>query len=83
MVRGFRACGTVRRDRVGLPPPFKTCCGSMQQGELKHWQKQELEALVWQDRRAVYMLTTHRSPAEITYISRNGSSEQKAVPTAV
>ena len=31
----------------------------------------------------MYMLTTHRSPAEISYVSRSGSSEQKAVPTAV
>jgi hypothetical protein len=29
------------------------------------------------------MLTTHRSPIEITYVNRGGSSEQKTVPTAV
>jgi hypothetical protein len=81
--RGFYACGTVRKDRVGLPPPFKTASRSMRQGEVKYWQKQELGALVWQDRRAVYMLTTHRSPAEIMFVSRSGSSEQKPVPTAI
>jgi Transposase IS4 len=81
--RGFRACGTVRKDRIGLPPLFKTSAKDMQQGEMKYWQKQELGALVWQDRRAVYMLTTHRSPSEISYVSRRGSSEQMAVPTAV
>ena len=80
---GFRACGTVRKDRIGLPPSFKTSVKGMQQGEMKSWQKGEMGALVWQDRRAVYMLTTHRSPAEIIYVSHRGSSEQKAVPTAV
>jgi hypothetical protein len=81
--RGFYACGTVRKDRVGLPPTFKQSVSSMQQGELKYWQKQELGAIVWKDRRAVYMLTTHRSPSEITFVSRRGSSEQIPIPTAV
>ena len=81
--RGFRGCGTVRKNRVGLPSSFKTSTQGMQRGEMKYWQKQDLGALVWQDRRAVYMLTNHRSPAEITYVSSSGSSEQKAVPTAV
>jgi hypothetical protein len=82
-LREFRACGTVAKNRVGLPPSFKTIAKSMQQGERQYWQKGDLGALVWQDRRAVYMLTTHRSPAEITYVRRRGSSEQKGVPTAV
>ena len=47
-------------------------------GESRSW-----GALVWKDRRAVYMLKTHRSPTEIAYVSRGGSSEQKAIPTAV
>jgi hypothetical protein len=66
-----------------LPSSFKTSARGMSEGEMKYWQKGELGALVWKDRRAVYMLTTHRSPIEITYVSRSRSSEQKAVPTAV
>jgi hypothetical protein len=81
--RGFRACGTVRKDRVGLPPTFKTVGSGMQKGQLKYWQRGELGALVWKDRRPVYMLTTHRSPAEITRINRCSSSEETPVPTAV
>jgi hypothetical protein len=81
--RGFRGCGTVRKDRRDLPSTFKSAASEMEKGEMKYWQRGELGALVWQDRRAVYMLTTHRSPAEITYVSRSGSSEQKAVPIAV
>jgi hypothetical protein len=81
--KGFRACGTVRKDRVGLPPSFESVASKMKKGELKYWQKGELGALVWKDRRAVYMLTTHRSPAEITYVNRNNTSEQTPIPTAI
>lgn len=81
--RGFRACGTVRKDRVDLPPLYKQAGKKMQKGEMKYWQKGELGALVWKDRRAVYMLTTHRSPAEKSNIKRGGSAEETPIPTAV
>jgi len=55
----------------------------MQKEEMKYWQKGKLGALVWKDRRVVYMLTTHRSPAEITQVKRGGSSDESPVPTAV
>jgi hypothetical protein len=80
---GIRACGTVRKDRVGLPATYKSIASEMQKGELRYWQRQELGALVWKDRRAVYMITTHISPAEVKYIERRDSSKQVAVPAAV
>jgi hypothetical protein len=83
LVRGIRSCGTVRKDRLGLPPTYKTVDREMNQGEMKCWQRGELGALVWKDRRAVYLLTTHKSPADISYLNRSGSSVQTAVPTAV
>jgi Transposase IS4 len=83
LVRGIRACGTVRKDRVGLPPTFKTVASEMEQGEMKYWQRGELGAVVWKDRKAVYLLTTHKSPADITYINRSGSTTQVAIPSVV
>jgi hypothetical protein len=78
----IRACGTVRKDRVGLPPTYKYIEKELPKGKLKYWQQEELGALVWKDRRAVYMITTHRSPDAITYLSCKGNTEQKAIPTA-
>jgi hypothetical protein len=68
---------------LGLPHTYKTVDREMYQGEMKCWQRGELGALVWKDRRAVYLLTTHKSPADITYVNRSGSSVQTLVPTAV
>jgi hypothetical protein len=81
--RGIHSCGTVRKDRIGLPPTYKTIAKDMNQGEMKHWQRGELGAIVWKDRRAVYLLSTYKSPIETTFVSRSGSSVQTAVPTAV
>src|SRR4029077_14959780 len=49
-------------------------------------QRGELAALVWKDRRLVYLLTTRTSPAETTSTERkseDGSTVQRSVPTAV
>jgi hypothetical protein len=80
---GIRACGTVRKDRVGLPSTYKADAGEMQKGEVRYWQRGELGAILWKDRRAVYMITTHKSPSEITFINRRDSSTQVAVPTVM
>lgn len=42
--------------------------------------------IVWKDRRLVYLLTTHTSPAETKSVERddrNGGTVQRSVPTAV
>jgi hypothetical protein len=31
-IRGFRSCGTVRKDRVGLPTTYKTVAGGLGKG---------------------------------------------------
>jgi hypothetical protein len=81
--RGIHACGTVRKDRIGLPPTFKTAASGLDKGEMRYWQRGDLGAVIWKDKRAVYLLTTHKSPIETTFVSRSGSSVQTAVPTAV
>jgi len=45
-----------------------------------------LGALVWKDRRLVYLLTTHTSPANITTVERrseDGSIVLRSIPTAI
>jgi hypothetical protein len=84
--RGIRACGTVRKDRRELPDDFKSAGSQLHEHEWKYWQKGELGALVWRDRRLVYLLTTHISPADITTVERrseDGGTVQQACPTAV
>jgi hypothetical protein len=82
-IKGIRACGTVRKDRVGLPSGFKTASSDLKQGQIKCYQRGELGALVWMDRRAVYLLTTHISPSHTTSIPAPDGSIQKSIPTAI
>jgi hypothetical protein len=84
--RGIRCCGTVRKNRKELPPDLLSSSSHLQQHEYTYRQKGELGALVWMDRRLVYILTTHTSPAEIASIerrSKDGTTVQRSVPKAV
>ena len=55
----------------------------MKSGEMKCWQKGNMGALVWKDRRLVYMLTTHVSPKTTQWILRKGQSKKERVPSVV
>jgi hypothetical protein len=83
---GIRCCGTVRKNRKDLPKDLISTAGELQEHEWAYRQKGELGALVWKDRRLVYMLTTHISPAETASVERrseDGSTVQRSVPKAV
>ena len=55
---GFRACGTVRVDRRGMPKQFRNK-SDMERGEVRKVElSKELTALQWQDKRLVTMLST-------------------------
>jgi Transposase IS4 len=84
--KGIRACGTVRKNRKNLPHDLLPSASQLQEHEYTYRQKGELGALVWKDRRLVFMLTTHTSPAEIISIERKSGNEstiQRSVPKAV
>jgi Transposase IS4 len=86
LANGIRACGTVRKDRRDLPKDFKSAGSQLSEHEWKYWQRRELGALVWKDRRLVYLLTTHISPADTTTVERRSEDRsivQRSVPTAV
>jgi hypothetical protein len=80
---GTRGCGTVCNNRVGLPREFKKTDREMKTGQMECWQKGDMGALVWKDRRLVYMLTTHMSPKETKKVIRKGQSKKEKVPSVV
>ena len=80
---GTRGCGTVRNDRVGLPDDFKKKEKEMKTGQRECWQKGNMGALVWKDRRLVYMLTTYVSPKTTQWVLRKGESKKQRVPSVV
>jgi hypothetical protein len=55
-----KACGTVRKNRVGMPPFEK-----LAKGQQAHQTTGELLALKWTDRREVHMLTTLHEPVMV------------------
>jgi hypothetical protein len=84
--KGIRCCGTVRKNRKDLPSDLLTSSSQLHDHEYAYRQKGELGAVVWKDRRLVYMLTTHTSPAEVSSIERkneDGTTIQQPVPTTV
>ena len=63
-----------------------TSASQLQDHEHTYRQRGELGALVWKDRRLVYLLTTHTSPANITTVERrseDGSIVLRSIPTAI
>ena len=78
-----RGCGTVRFNQEGLPEKFKEKNPKMKKGTMKCWQKGEMGALLWKDRRLVRMLSTHISPKMTKRIRRRGHSKKERVPKVV
>ena len=84
--RGIRCCGTVSTNRKELPKDLLSTEDQLEDNEFAYRQRGELGMIVWKDRRLVYLLTTHTSPAETTLIerdSRKGGTVQRSVPKAV
>jgi hypothetical protein len=53
----INSCGTVRPDRKDMPPDFGPKKLKLKRGDVRVWTRGNLTALVWKDRRDVYMLT--------------------------
>jgi hypothetical protein len=84
--RGIRCCGTVSKNRKDLPKEMISTASQLEDNEYAYRQRGELGALVWKDRRLVYLLTTHTSPQATTAVKRrseNGDTIERSVPTAV
>jgi hypothetical protein len=86
---GILCCGSVRRNRKGMPPMgviSKKAVKQLQQGEYIQRQKGDTTACVWKDRKAMWVLYNHTSPAATTTIDRwkdNGNRIPIGCPQAV
>jgi hypothetical protein len=74
------------KNRKELPGDLLTTASQLHDHEYTYRQRGELGALVWKDRRLVYLLTTHTSPASTSTVQRksnDGTTIERSVPTAV
>lgn len=68
--RGIRLCGSVRRNRKGLPviPPEQV--KELGQGQWIQRQQGDMTLAVWKDQKALWLLYNHRSPLAVASLDR-------------
>ena len=77
---GIRACGSVQRNRVGMPPsavlpPDKL--DSIARGSHHQVQKGDVTLCAWRDKKLVLLLYNHCDPNQVTSMTRwNDSGEE-------
>lgn len=77
---GILCCGSVRRNRKGLPPPSSMSKKSVQQlhrGESIQRQKEDMIFCIWKDQKVMSILYNHTSPFEVTTLDRWDDSGNK------
>ena len=68
--KGIYCCGTVRLNRKGLPAELKRKGLVKNQGDFVIYQKGNLTATAWKDKKQVNFLSTNCDPSEIDTVSR-------------
>lgn len=68
--RNIRLCGSVRRNRKGLPKISDTDIKSLKRGEWLQRQKRDTSLALWKDQKVVWILYNHCSPTEVTSLQR-------------
>ena len=85
LVEGFGACGTVRKDRRGVPTSVKTAV--LRRGEVASTVDDSILSLKWRDKRDVMMLSTYHSNNMVTKTRRSrrvaGGEEEILKPQVV
>ncbi|PNF19047.1 hypothetical protein B7P43_G11709 [Cryptotermes secundus] len=80
MTKNITCCGTVRPNRKGLPDDFRRRQFRLKKGDIRVRVRQNLTALVWKDKRDVYMLTNmHSPPAEGSFCDEHGNAIKPAI----
>ena len=69
-------CGTMKKNRKGLPKALKT--SNIKKGEIIGFQKGKMCAMKWKDKKELFMLSTFHSLGMETVASKN-STKPKAV----
>jgi len=75
--RGIRCCGSVRRNRRGMPAITDEQVAALRQGEWIQRQKGDATLAVWRDRKAMWLLYNHCSPDESASLQRWDDSGHK------
>ena len=75
--RGIRCCGSVKRNRRGMPAISEAEVAALRQGEWLQRQKGDATVAVWRDRKAMWLLYNHCSPDETASLQRWDDSGHK------
>ncbi|PNF35737.1 hypothetical protein B7P43_G16133 [Cryptotermes secundus] len=80
MTKDITCCGTVRPNQKGLPDDFRRRQFQLMKGDIRVRVRWNLTALVWKDKRDVYMLTNmHCPPAEGNFFDEHGNAMKPAI----
>lgn len=71
--RGFHACGTVCKDRKGLPK--NVCTATLQKGDVISSVDDSVMALKWKDKRDVFMMSTYHNSTMVTKTRRSRAAD--------
>jgi len=73
-------CGTVRLHRKGMPKDLKPKTLRLKCGDIRVRTRGDLTAVVWKDKRDVYLLTNiHDPPREGNYCDEHGNAIKSAI----
>jgi hypothetical protein len=75
--KGIRMCGSVKRNRKGMPRVSDNAVRSLRQGQWMQRQKEDMTLAVWKDRTTMWVLYNHRSPRETDSLVRWNDQGQK------
>jgi hypothetical protein len=68
--KGIRLCGSVRRNRKGMPAFPEADVRALRRGEWIQRQKDDATVAVWRDQRTMWVLYNHCSPDETASLQR-------------
>ena len=74
-------CGTMKKNRKGLPKALKT--SNIKKGEIIGFQKGKMCAMKWKDKKELFMLSTFHSLGMETVASKKDASKNSTKPKAV
>ncbi len=68
--KGIRLCGSVRRNRRGMPALAAEEASALRQGQWIQRQKGDMTLAVWRDQKVMWVLYNHCSPTEAASLER-------------
>jgi hypothetical protein len=75
--RGIRLCGSVRRNRKGMPSIPKAAIDGLRRGEYIQRQKGDSSFVAWKDQKTVCVLYNHVSPRSLSSLDRWNEDGEK------